>query len=63
MNRAVIAAITTGTVVILVFAFFLFALVHASQEVEEPPLLSHHYTLSHILRPEPSVTIHNSVSY
>ncbi len=62
MNGATIAAITTAAVVTLVFTLFLFALVHTNK-LEDIPLLPHHYTLNHILRPEPSVTIHNSVSY
>ncbi len=61
MNKTIIATITIGTIVICVFVFFLFALAYTN-EPEDIPLLPHHYTPSHILRPEPSVTIHNSVS-
>ncbi len=62
MNKAIIAIITVGTIVICAFVFFLFALSYTN-EPEEIPLLPHHYVQPRILRPEPSITIHNSVSY
>ncbi len=61
MNKAIITIITIGTIVICAFIFFLFALAYTNEP--EVPLLPHHYIQPRILHPEPSITIHNSVSY
>ncbi len=61
MNKAVLTALIITIIIVLAFVIFLCTL--ATLEEEEPSLLPRHYIQARILRPEPSITIHNGISY
>ncbi len=63
MNRAVLAVLIITILVVLAFIAFLCVITNASEEVEEIPLLPHHYILNRTLRPEPSITIHDGIPF